>query len=430
MSREVWDAIFIWTAASGKGIEEIDRLMNLMTERGRGGLSNFQPTAVTINQLIEYSISRNDPYSAERFSSLGKRRNIQPNKETYTLQIIYRMAVNDLDGALVATKGLQHESMWSEKTSSAVNNLVQKMCISRKNDFLAIMGLVEQLSARRCPLKAKTVLDLCILHLERSELHEVIDLLKTYSFDFSSEERTPIRDVLVSYCKNSKNSTSQIWDMYMVCRHTFDTEVTRDIRLDIMQAFFQRSRPDMACYVFGHMRQHSRPEIRPTVDTYVIFLENIATCRDGEILEIVHSQLKLDATIDPNTRLLNALMLAYTQCDMAHRSIEFWDEIVTSREGPSYNSIRLIFQACERIPFGDRRAKSIWRRLIAMKIGIPKHIFAAYLGAIASHSRLWESLQVIEMGIKSFGYTPNVMMSVISFRFLTTSLQHALCSNR
>lgn len=115
---------------------------------------------------------------------------------------------------------------------------------------------------------------------------------------------------------------------------------------------------------------------------------------------------------------------------MAHRSIEFWDEIVTSREGPSYNSIRLIFQACERIPFGDRRAKSIWRRLIAMKIGIPKHIFAAYLGAIASHSRLWESLQVIEMGIKSFGYTPNVMMSVISFRFLTTSLQHALCSNR
>ena len=52
---------------------------------------------------------------------------------------------------------------------------------------------------------------------------------------------------------------------------------------------------------------------------------------------------------------------------------------------------------------------------MAMNIGIPKHIFAAYVGAIASHTRLHDSLQVIEMGTKLFGHAPNVMMSVNAF---------------
>ena len=421
VTKEVWDTIFIWAAATGKGVEEVSRLMNLMMERKQGNMSGLKPDILTINQLIEHSISRNDPYSAERFLNLGVRRNIRPNTETHTLQIIYRMAVNDIDGALAAVKSLRGASTWLDRNSSAVNELIQKMCNSRKNDFHTIMDLVEQLSKRKCPLEAKTVSALCTLHLERNELHEVIDLLKTYSFDYSSKERVPIRDVLVSFCLSPKNPTSRVWDTYMVCRHTFDTEASRNVRTQIMHAFFQRGRPDMACYVFGHMRRHPQPEIRPIVDTYIAFFEGVAACGDGEILEVVHSQLKLDAAIEPSTRLLNALMLAYTRCNMAHRSVEFWDEIVASHEGPSYDSIRLIFQACERIQFGDRQAKGIWDRLVAMGIGLPKYIFAAYLGAIASHSRLEDSLQLIEFGTKRLGHAPDVLMSVISTHFISCS---------
>ena len=419
VTKEVWDTIFIWAVASGKGVEEVDRLMNLMMERKQGSLSGLKPDTTTINQLIEHSISQNDPYSAERFLNLGIRRNIRPNSETYTLQIIYRMAVNDIDGALAAVKSLRGAITWSDRSSSSVNELVRKMCSFRKKDFHTIMDLVEQLSKRKCSLEAKTVSGLCTLHLERNELHEVIDLLKTYSFDYSSEERVPIRDVLISFCLNLKNPTSRVWDTYMVCRHTFDTEASRNVRTQIMHAFFQRDRPDMACYVFGHMRRHPQPEIRPTADTYIAFFEGVAARGDGEILEVVHSQLKLDATIDPSTRLLNALMLAYTRCNMAHRSVEFWDEIVASREGPSYNSIRLIFQACERTQFGDRQARGIWDRLVAMEIGLPKHIFAAYLGAIASHSRLEDSLQVVDLGVRCYGHAPDVLMSVISISFVS-----------
>lgn len=414
VTKEVWDTIFIWAATTGKGVEEVNRLMNLMMETKQGKSSGFEPDTTTINHLIEHSISRNDPYSAERFLNLGTRRNIRPDTETYMLQIIYRMTVNDIDGALAAVKSLRGATTWSDRISSAVNEMVQKLCIFRKQDFHIIMDLVEQLSKRKCPLEAKTVSGLCALHLERNELHEVIDLLKTYSFDYSCEERVPIRDVLVSFCLNPKSPTSCVWDTYMVCRHTFDTEASRKIRTHIMHAFFRRDRPDMACYVFGHMRRHPQSEIRPTTDTYVAFLEGVAACSDGEILEVVHSQLKLDATIDPSTRLLNALMLAYTRCNMAHRSVEFWDEIVASREGPSYDSIRLIFQACEQTQFGDRQARGIWDRLVAMEIGLPKHIFAAYLGAVASHSRLEDSLRLIELGAGRYGHVPDLLMSVIS----------------
>jgi len=122
----------------------------------------------------------------------------------------------------------------------------------------------------------------------------------------------------------------------------------------------------------------------------------LAGAADLEGLQLIHNMLKLDHDIEPCTRLYNALMLAYTACEMPLRSLEFWDDIANSLEGPTYNSIQIVFQACEAAPFGDRQAKSIWQKLRSVGVKPTREIYISYIGALAGQGLFDEAVGVIE----------------------------------
>ncbi|KAJ9648762.1 hypothetical protein H2201_005020 [Coniosporium apollinis] len=396
--KRAWDAFFIWAAGTGKGVEEIDRMMRVMTKANPDDshLRSKRPDIDTINELVEFAMSRNDPYLAERIILLGQQWDIRPDAKTYILQINYRLSTGDVDGARAAYAKLQAEEVLNNEDIPAINRLVQSMCAARRYSVDDIMAVVQDLNARRTRFEPDTVSALCLLHLERDELHDVIDLLQTHTFHFSMTQRAAIRNVFVNFCLNRANSTGRVWDTYMIFHQIFD-ETDRSIRTQIMAEFFRRRRPDMAVHVFNHMRQHIRPDTRADISTYVAALQGIAQASAGngqdadvESLELVHNQMKLDSDIEPNTQLYNALMLAYTACEQPQRALEFWEDIVSSREGPSYNSILIAFWACEKAPFGDRPAKSIWARLRKMEIEITPQLFAAYVGALAGNHLLEE----------------------------------------
>lgn len=396
--KKLWDAFFIWAAGTGKGVEEIDRMMRVMVKANPDGtdLETKRPDVETINKLVEFAMSRNDPYFAERIILLGQQWDIRPDAKTYILQINYRLSIGDVDGARAAYAKLQAEEVLNNEDIPAINRLVQSMCAARRYSVDDIMAVVQDLNARRTRFEPDTVSALCLLHLERDELHDVIDLLQTHTFHFSMTQRAAIRNVFVNFCLNRANSTGRVWDTYMIFHQIFD-ETDRTIRTQIMAEFFRRRRPDMAVHVFNHMRQHIRPDTRADISTYVAALEGIAQASGGngqdadvESLELVHNQMKLDSDIEPNTQLYNALMLAYTACEQPQRALEFWEDIVGSREGPSYNSILIALWACEKAPFGDRPAKSIWTRLRKMEIEITPQLFAAYVGSLAGNHLLDE----------------------------------------
>ena len=410
VSKDVWGSVLVFAALTGKGVEGIARLMDVMIEQSRNFETSLEPDSGTINRLIEFSMSRNDPYTSERYVHLGERRNIKPDAQTYGLQIEYRLMINDIKGALGAVRNLCDEQDWNEQSARAVNKLVRTLCTARKNDLDTIFELVQTLNKRKHKLEAKTAAALCIMHLGRGELHEVIDLLGVHALKYTGGERRIICEALVSLCLAPNLPVTRIWDTYMICRHRFDAELDLDERTRVMQLFFQHSRPDMACYVFGHMRQHVFPRFRPTAETYTIFFDGTAACRDSESLGIVHNQLKLDATVEPCTRLLNSLMLAYTRCGMPERAFEFWEEIVGSREGPSYESIKFVLRACWDTAFGDRQAKNIWQRLIGMDVTLPRDILAMYVGAIMSHERLVDAISVLECGLERFGHEADELL--------------------
>lgn len=397
-SKQQWDLIFEWAAGTGKGVDEIDRMMGVMEKAHRNAGDKgkpCRPDIVTINRLVELAISRKDPYTAERFIALGKNRNIEPDSHTLVLQIEYRLSVKDIGGALVAYKHLQSQDVSDDRDVPTVNKLICAMCTSGREDFDSIMNVAADLSDRRARFEPATVSALAVLHLSRNELHDVADLLNTHVFNYSKSEKASVRETLISYITGTSATTASAWDAYMIMKEIFD-ETPREQRTQVMDAFFQRGRADMAVHVFNHMRSHTRPDTIPTVDTYVSCFVGVARLKDHESLEVVHNQMKLDYSIEPNTRLLNSLILGYTSCNHPRRAMTFWDEIVSSREGPTLNSIHLAFRACEKSPWGDEKAGEIWARLSRTGMELDETLWASYAAGLVGNGDVQRTLRVVE----------------------------------
>lgn len=408
-----WNVIFLWAAAQGKGVDEIERMMTVMVRRNEDKEKVLHPDIETINGLVELANSRNDPYTAERYVALGQKWGLQPNSETYILQLDYRIKVGDLDGARAVYSRLQAEEVQDNKDIPFVNKLITAMCGEKSQSFEAIMGVVEDLSERKVRFEPETVAALTRFHLQRGEMHDLVDLLHTHAFHYGLEQRASIRDVILQFCLDRSNSTSMAWDAYSILRQIF-TETNIEIRTRLMMEFFDRKRSDMACHVFGHMRQQPAGPGRPTAETYVRCFEGFAKCNDLESLENVHNMLKLDAEVELNTKLYNALMIAYVGCKESHRSLDFWTDIVHSQEGPTYNSIRIALRACEDVAWGEQEARDIWARLKRFEIEITREIYTAYIGALAGQALFTECTKLIDEAEKETGHKPNALMFALS----------------
>jgi len=400
-SKELWDLVFWWAAATGKGVDEIERMMGVM-ERSKGDADGHHEhlsiDVETINSLVRFAISRNDPYMAERFIELGRRKNIEPNAKTLTLQMEYRLSVNDVDGALVSYQHLQAHDLSGDEDVPTVNDLITALCQTGRHDFETIMNVTADLSDRQARLGSHTVSALSILHLSRGELDDVVDLLNTHAYHYSTTERLNIRESLVNYCLEPSTDISASWDTYTILRQIFD-EMDRTQRTQMMEEFFQRGRPDMAVNIFTDMRRNTRENTVATADTYVSCLLGIAQVRDEEGLEVVYNQLKLDFSIEPATRLRNALMIAHTACDDHRKSLSFWDEIAHSREGPNINSIHLAMRACERSPRGDEKAKEIWNRLLKTGVDLDQSLWASYIAGLAGNRNVDGAIGELEEAV-------------------------------
>ena len=409
--RKTWGLILKWSAAKGKGVDEIERMMNVMVRRNEGKPLEMQvfPDVDMINELVELANSRDDPYTAERYVALGQKWNIQPNARTYLLQLDYRLKINDLDGARAAYSRLQSEDTSDNRDLSLVNKLIVALC-EKDQPYNYIMSVVEELSERKIFFEPPTVAALARLHLRRGEMEQVDGLLSSHALHYGLDQRALICDVFVSFAMDRANRTALAWEAYrIIVRHFPETSVT--IRTTLMTEFFSRRRPDMGTHVFGHMRQSPHRSHRPTAMTYKACFEGIARAGgDRESLHLVHNMLKLDTEIEPNTRLLNGLMLAYTACGSPARALEFWDDIVHSKEGPTYSSIQIALQACESAPFGERTARDIWARLRRFGIRATREVYTAYVGALAGQAKFQECVDLIDKMEEEIGEKPDVLL--------------------
>lgn len=400
-TKPLWDVIFQWAVlCQNAGPEELRALIQtaVIYNVGRKADGPVTPDIATLNGLVSAAIEKKDPYLAERLIAFGASLGIRPNSRTCILQMDYRISAGDLSGASAAYQSLETQYITDDEDLPVVNKYIRALCAVPKPDTDLILDVTRQIEHRGATLEPETVVSLCLVFLKFDQEFEVMDTLTVHTTNFSFEERAQVEKAFVAYCLDKKNSTARVWDAYTLLRQFFPESPSPD-RVALMDAFFARKRPDMAAYVFGHMRAALNPVQRPTSDTYVRVFEGLGRQPDLESLKMVHNMLKMDTTVTPDTRLYNALMLAYLGCGEAAKAYEFWSEITASREGPTYKSLEIVFRVCEALPWGDRKARDIWGKMARMDLDVPRSVFSAYCGAIAGQGRVEEVKKLIrEMG--------------------------------
>ena len=394
MDKIRWDLVLQWAAAMGKGVDEVERMMNVMIREAKD--ENMLPDIETINCLIEGANAKDDAYTAERFLEMGRRRNIQPNALTRILQMDYRLKFGDLDGARAAYKELKANEVEENMDVPVINKMILALCRQEEGrDIDEIWDYVLGITERKASFTPEVISAIAILHLTRLEFAEVIDLLNVYATHLQSSDRDLVRTALLDFVLDDHNHITLSWDAYMILREKF-SELDNAARQRIMNSFFARGRVDMAVHTFGHMRQASLSERRPTAAIYAACFTGIARCRNLPSIQVVHNMLKLDSEVEPNTQLYNALMLGYMGADDPDQSLEHWDDITYSREGPTYDSICIALLACQRSLQGEKVAKEIWARLKRLNVEISKEVCLAYAAAMAAKGLMDEVFETIE----------------------------------
>ena len=379
-----WDLALLWAAAKGRGVDEIERMMEVTIRRTHERLE-LHPNITTINTLVKFANSRNDPYTAERYIALGKKWGFEPDALTYFLQLEYRIKVKDLSGAMTALSSLRIYDLQDLDDVSCINDLIVAFCQHRSEEYETIMSLAEDLTERKAAFSPRTVAALTKLHLQRDEIDDLKDLLSTYVHSFGMPARELVRQALVDHIEDLETPIIRAWDSYKILYETFP-EISATTRAQIMQAFWSRLSPPLAIEVFRDMRKSQLKDQRPTVDHYITCLEGVAKHGAVQYANTIRNIFKLDSQIEPTTALYNAFIKAYVACDESKVALEFWEDIADSAEGPNYRSIQIALRACEKAPWGARRAREIWGKLKSMDIEVTQEIYAAYLGSLAGHS--------------------------------------------
>jgi hypothetical protein len=391
------NAIIVWYAAEGKSADEIASLV-----RGQLSIQN-------INKLIEHAYSVNDLDAVDAYLELAKIHSIRPNRQTYLLQMKHELEGGDLPAAVMIYELIEGEDPSPDFADvSLLNKLLTAVAFSPQPDFDLAMRIVDSLLDRGADLYAETVSGLCHLFLQRDEFEEAMGILRYRVDSYPTSDRLRISEVFRQFILNPEVKDQRAFNAYELFRHAFP-ETPEGKRLPLMRSFFDRKRPDLACLVFGHMRQSEDLPWRPTAEAYAQCFEGIAKCKDVDGLQMVYNMLKLDLQVEQTTKIHNALMAAYTACEMPFTAIidHFW-KIMDSREGPTLSSFALALRACETwIPQGAQEARRIIALMQSWNLFITKEIYLCYLGALAGQSEFENSVELIEEMENDIGCEPD-----------------------
>ncbi|KAF7539748.1 hypothetical protein G7Z17_g12347 [Cylindrodendrum hubeiense] len=413
--KPYWDSLLQAILIMGKGLKQVEAMMSHMADSN----GPVKADTSTINGLLRAAVDLKDPMLAEDILSLATEKDLKLDGETYLIQMGLRLEAGYLPGVQAAYKNAKKLEPWHSNPDrwweycQLLNQYLSVLCAQKTTDFKLLGEHVSLAEEDQVQLDPQTIATLCIRFLENEQYFDVMDILSVHAFQFSAAEREIVQEAFVKFCL-VETSTSRAWSSYQLLRQFFQ-DLSFEHRVSLMQVFFDRKRPDMASHVFGHMRQHRNSDNHPQLSTYIKFFEGLGQHPDTEALEMVFNMLKMDTTVQPNTRLYTSLIIAHTACDRSLQALDFWSEITSSREGPTYTSLEAIFWALERRPGGSKMAQKVWKRIEKMDVDIPPSVYNAYVGAIAGSAEEQEAQDIILRMGKITGVEPDAMTLGVAY---------------
>lgn len=393
----VWDVTLVCSAAQGAIPDDIAAMIDSLAQvAAQSGISG--PSMSNVNSLIEYAYSVSDVQAVQSYISMAVERGLQPDAKTFLLQLDYEVRARDLNRAASTFEIISSQDPITDESDAPVlNRFLTAVCFSSNPEYDLVMRAFDSILERNFYFDAETISGLCKVFLQREELEEILGLLRHRVDSYPRNDRARISQSFKEFMIDQSVADQRAFNAYELFRVAFP-ETSVDDRLQIMHSFFKRKRPDLACLVFGHMRQREDPSARPTPDAYGQCFEGLASCQDVEGLQIVYNMLKLDLEVEPTTRVRNGLMAAYNACGQPFTAIidHFW-KILASREGPTMSSFALALRACETwIPQGAMEARKTIAMMQSWDLEITKEIYDCYIGAIAGQCEFENTIELIE----------------------------------
>lgn len=409
----VWDVLLVSSAAQGATADDIATMMQNLA----GMATKTNPTGLTmsnVNGLIEYAYSVGNVEAVQAYQKTADERGLQPDAKTFLIQLEYEVRIGALDRATSTYDILSSEDPITDGSDVPVlNTFLRALCVSPDPNYDLVMRIADTMLERNVELNAGTINGLCKVFLRRDELEEALGLLRHRVDSYPRNDRARISQAFKEFILDESVAAQRAFNAYELFRAAFPETRVHD-RLPVMHSFFKRKRPDLACLVFGHMRQQEDLAARPTGEAYGQCFEGIAKCQDIDGLQMVYNMLKLDLEVDPTTRVRNGLMAAYTACGQPYTAIidHFW-KVLDSKEGPTMSSFALAFRACEIwIPQGATEARRIIAMMQAWDLEITKEIYDGYIGAIAGQCEFENTIELIEEMENDIGVPPDAFTYV------------------
>ncbi|KAL2435395.1 Complex I intermediate-associated protein 84, mitochondrial [Exophiala dermatitidis] len=397
--------LLLWYAVHESNVEHIRRRIEQLAESGVTDAVSM----IAINRLVDYAYSQNKPDDASQFIQLAESLGLRPDAKTRSLQLAYQLKRGDRAAAAQTFELLSREDLPADRCDVPVlNHYISALSFSNDHEYTRLMQVVDHVLESGADLEAEAIAGLCHVFLQKDELEEATGLLRHRLDFYPMDERARIAAVFRQFIVDPAVKAQRAFNAYELFRHAFPESTVQE-RLPLMQSFFDRGRPDLACMVFGHMRQQEDPQARPTADAYAKCFEGVAKCKDIDGLQMVYNMLKLDLQVEQTTRIHNALMAAYTECLQPFVAIidHFW-KIMDSREGPTLSSFMLALRACEKwIPQGGHQARHIMALMQSFNLNITKEIYDCYIGALAGQSEFENVVELIDNMENDIGEPPD-----------------------
>ena len=402
---ETMDVLLLWEAAHGKAASNISEQVKLWISENPELKSLL--TTSCVNSLIEYANAMGNSQLGAEFAQLAHRWGLEPDMQMHLLVLESRIIAGDLKGALESMRYLNEFGSTAFQDIRLVNKLIEMLCsFGRQDDvFDQVSSFLDPVFESNMHLWPSTIAAMVQMLLYRNDVEAVSELLRPRLGSFEDNGRRTIRKVLVAFIKDYTQDIHHAWDAYGLLKIAFPETGVME-RTDIMTSFFKRDRSDLACQVFGHMRQFDEFAKRPKPDTYAKCFQGIARTADAKNLELVHNMLKLDVEVDLNTRILNGLMLAYAACDMPEKAMEIFHTILQSDEGPSWYTLPIFFKVCEKHYNGTLEAIKMMTKLKRLDLNAYRRIYTSYIEALGAQCELNRAMEAIDNMQSEIGVAP------------------------
>lgn len=404
-SGDMAGTLLLWYAVHD---DKVDHIRRRIEEMADSGVTNAI-TMKTLNRIIEYAYQQHKPEKAFEYIQLCSKLGLHPDAMTRYLQLDYAVKQGNREAAMEAFERLSGEEIPVDRLDVPIlNRYIASLAFSADHEYDHLMQVVDHVLESKGDLDAEAIAGLSHVFLDRDEVEEATGLLRYRVDSLPLDDRARIAAVFLKFIPDPTIKAQRAYNAYELFRHAFPETPAID-RLPIMQSFFDRDRPDLACLVFGHMRQRENKEARPTAEAYAQCFAGIAKCKDIDGLQMVYNMLKLDLEVDQTTRVHNALLAAYTECQQPFVGIidHFW-KVMESREGPTLSTFQLALRACEKwVPQGSHEARHIMALMQSFNLRITKEIYDLYIGALAGQSEFENVVELIDSMVSDIGEHPD-----------------------